>query len=91
MEMKVKYVLPGYTPKPNPTVSHLPAISQFGDDRKLPLKSMRPVPTIGKHATAEKHPQLDNPSSWRNPQDLKEHYIPDTEAMLKKMCIWDTI
>ncbi|KAK3314258.1 hypothetical protein B0H66DRAFT_568095 [Apodospora peruviana] len=55
---KLRYVPAGYTPKPSPHNYHLPAISEFGDIRLLPLRSMRPVPTVASLPSATNHAQL---------------------------------
>src|SRR6266498_1909707 len=43
---KLRYIPRGQTPTPSPHNFHLPAISEFGDVRSLPLHDMRPVPSV---------------------------------------------
>jgi len=42
---KIRYIPSGHTPEPSPHNFHLPAIAEFGDVRRLPLRDMRPLPT----------------------------------------------
>ncbi|KAI0014512.1 hypothetical protein F4780DRAFT_249976 [Xylariomycetidae sp. FL0641] len=55
---KFRYVKQGHLPKASPHNFHLPAISEFQDERLLPLRSMRPVPTIDQLPSVTGHPQL---------------------------------
>lgn len=55
---KVRYILPDYTPTASPFNFHLPAISEFGDIRRVALNDMRPVPTIDQLPSEPKHAQL---------------------------------
>jgi hypothetical protein len=54
----VRYVLPNYTPVASPHNFHLPAISEFGDLRRVRLNNMRPVPTTSELKSAREHAQL---------------------------------
>ncbi|KAH8893078.1 GA4 desaturase [Thozetella sp. PMI_491] len=55
---KFRYVAAEHTPQPSPHNFHLPAISEFGDERLLPLHDMRPLPTVEELPSAESHAQL---------------------------------
>ncbi|KAI0123975.1 hypothetical protein BJ170DRAFT_637762 [Xylariales sp. AK1849] len=100
---KLRYVAPGHTPEASPHNFHLPAISEFKDERLLPLHSMRAVPSISKLPSAAGHAQihthgftailhsttLHNPPynvlSWKDPNLLRDYYVPDTAEMLKQV------
>ncbi|KAJ9145432.1 GA4 desaturase [Pleurostoma richardsiae] len=100
---KLRFVSKEHTPEASPHNFHLPDISEFGDERLVPLCSMRPLPTVSElplgttHAqlhthgfTAVNHPTtLNRPpydtASWKDPNLLKEYYIPDTAQMLKQI------
>ncbi|ORY60640.1 uncharacterized protein BCR38DRAFT_487696 [Pseudomassariella vexata] len=55
---KLRYVAAGHVPEVSPHNFHLPAMSEFSDDRLLPLHSMRPVPTVSELSTVTNHAQL---------------------------------
>lgn len=55
---KLRYVAAGDTPEPSPHNFHLPALSAFRDERLVPLRDMRPIPTIDELSAASTHAQL---------------------------------
>ena len=55
---KLRYVAPNYTPIASPHNFHLPAMSEFGDVRRIALNNMRPVPSVGQLPQARQHAQL---------------------------------
>ncbi|KAI0475527.1 GA4 desaturase [Xylariaceae sp. FL0804] len=55
---RLRYVEAGHVPEPSPHNYHLPALSEFGDERLLPLHSLRPLPTVEELASATGHAQL---------------------------------
>ncbi|KAI5925551.1 GA4 desaturase [Camillea tinctor] len=97
---KMRYVAAGHVPEPSPHNFHLPNISEFRDERLLPLHNLRPLPTVGALPKAVSHAQLSTHgftavhhpttlhyppyglSSWKDPELLKEHYVPDTAQMM---------
>ena len=103
VEGKFRYVSAGHTPEASPDKFHLPALSEFGDERVLPLHSVRPIPSVQDLPKASDHVQLDthgftavhrptvlhappfSPQSFKDPELLKKHLIPDTAEMLKQM------
>jgi len=50
---KLRYVPAGHTPGPISQNFGLPAISDFGDERIMPLHDMRPLPTVDQLPTAK--------------------------------------
>ena len=100
---KLRYVASDHIPEASPHNFHLPAMSEFGDIRRVALNNMRPVPTVdqlphaAKHAqlathgfTAVHHPTTLNTAphtsdSMKDPDLLKQHYIPETIGMLKQI------
>src|SRR5882757_5433804 len=50
---KLRYIPAGQIPKPSPYNFHLPVIAEFGDVRVMPLKDMRPVPSVDQLPTAK--------------------------------------
>ncbi|KAI0116560.1 hypothetical protein F4776DRAFT_656243 [Hypoxylon sp. NC0597] len=56
---KLRYVAAGHVPQASPHNLHLPALSEFGDERFLPLYSVRPIPTVSELPSCINHAQLD--------------------------------
>ncbi|KAG9251281.1 GA4 desaturase [Emericellopsis atlantica] len=100
---KLRYIAQGHLPRASPHNFHLPDMSEFGDERFLTLRSLRPIPTLQELPTCSHHVQLDTQGftailhptplhaspfgshSFKNPELLKEHVIPNTADMLKQM------
>ena len=50
---KVRYIPAGHTPAPATKLFGLPEISDFGDERTMPLHDVRPLPTVDQLPTAK--------------------------------------
>ncbi|KAI2464823.1 GA4 desaturase [Annulohypoxylon bovei var. microspora] len=100
---KLRYVPAVHVPQPSPHNFHLPALTDFGDERFLPLYSIRPLPTVSELPRSINHAQLNthgftavhhstpfhaspyNLRSFKDPQLLKQHLIPNTTEMMKQI------
>ncbi|KAI2637858.1 GA4 desaturase [Hypomontagnella submonticulosa] len=100
---KLRYVANGHVPQASPHNLHLPALVEFGDERMLPLHSVRPIPTISDLPSCTDHTQLNthgftaihhptplhapphNVQSFKDPQLLKQHLVPDIVEMMKQL------
>ncbi|KAG4415944.1 hypothetical protein IFR04_010894 [Cadophora malorum] len=94
-----RYISKGITPTPSTHFYHLPTLSEFGDVRSLPLTNIRPSLDQGADTpyklsthgfTAVRSPSsMSSPpfrhQDWNNESLLKEVYIPETEALLKRI------
>ncbi|KAE9372981.1 GA4 desaturase [Stipitochalara longipes BDJ] len=94
-----RYVAAGYAPKPSSQNFLLPALTEFGDERLLPLHSMRPIHDRSKLESCNK--QLDTqgftainypttlhlppytPDSFTDPQLLTRYFVPEISEMLQ--------
>ncbi|KAI1417351.1 hypothetical protein F5Y13DRAFT_177208 [Hypoxylon sp. FL1857] len=56
---KLRYVAGGHVPQASPHNLHLPDLSEFGDERFLPLYSVRPIPTVSELPKSINSAQLD--------------------------------
>ncbi|KAI1392050.1 GA4 desaturase [Hypoxylon trugodes] len=56
---KLRYVATEHVPQASPHHFHLPALTEFGDERFLPLHSLRPIPTVSDLPGRIDHAQLD--------------------------------
>ena len=54
----LRYVLPDHIPVASPHNFHLPAMSEFGDVRRVALNNMGPVPTVDQLPSTKRHAQL---------------------------------
>ncbi|KAI1211997.1 GA4 desaturase [Annulohypoxylon truncatum] len=55
---QVRYVAAGHVPQTSPHNFHLPALTDFGDERFLPLHSVRPLPKVSELSQYVDHAQL---------------------------------
>ncbi|KAI1455512.1 GA4 desaturase [Annulohypoxylon moriforme] len=55
---KLRYVAAGHVPQTSPHNFHLPALTDFSDERFLPLHSVRPLPKISELSQCVDHAQL---------------------------------
>jgi hypothetical protein len=106
---KLRYIPSDHTPIASPHNFHLPAMSEFSDERRVELNNMRPVPTVDQLPSATKHSQLAThgftavhhattlnsapytKDSMKNPDLLKQFYIPETIDMLKRITGCSTV
>ncbi|KAH7407984.1 hypothetical protein BKA64DRAFT_436375 [Cadophora sp. MPI-SDFR-AT-0126] len=94
-----RYLSKGITPTPSTHFYHLPTLSEFGDVRSLPLTNIRPSLDQGDNTpyklsthgfTAIRSPaSMSSPpfihQDWNNESLLKSTYIPETEALVKRI------
>ncbi|KAI1472492.1 GA4 desaturase [Daldinia caldariorum] len=55
---KLRYIAPGHVPQTSPHNLHLPSLTEFGDERILPLHPINPIPNISELSHLDDHVQL---------------------------------
>jgi hypothetical protein len=96
---KLRYVAAGHVPESSLHNFLLPAMTEFGDERLLPLHSIRPIPTKSKLGSATDrldahgftavnyptalHALPYTSLSLTDPELLKQYLIPETSEMIK--------
>ena len=96
---KFRYVTGNTTPAVNPNLYHLPPLASFNDILTLPVQDIRPSLSLGDSSpytlpyhgfTARHHPsRLHSPpynhSSWSDESLIQSIYMPEVEALVKKV------
>ncbi|OTB00004.1 hypothetical protein M426DRAFT_76042 [Hypoxylon sp. CI-4A] len=94
---KLRYVAKGHVPQTSPHNFHLPALTDFADERFLPLHNLRPIPTISELPNSINHAQLDTHGFTAVHHATPLHKPPHNEQslkqpqLLKEILIPDTI